>query len=542
MKRQSCLGLLSLMFASRALGADPFAAPPAPSDSFVASSVRYLDGALLRDHGHQADRDRWLGNSRPTPPVPPQADDATFLRRACIDLAGRLPAAEEVRAFLASTAADKRSQATEALLREPGAAEVRFRLLAEAFRVTDQSAGIDWLRKAAADDMPLDEMVKAMMMAEKGTPPARLLEREGDDPFRTACALAETLLGQSLCCAMCHDHPFSTPTQMQCYQFAACFGPQKLPARYLYRDGRPGAKVQPRPLPEPGASYPPGTLEGGPFSRQARAQLAEALAGTSAKRFGLVTALRVWRGLFGTPGAHAHESSGAVEVLPAWSEQLPPHFERSGTSCFAQPLASQPWTDNSFDGNNSCESVRALEEVFQHCHYRMGDLQRILARTEAYGRECMEVENSPSAAWLPAAPQVRRLPAEVIWDALVSRLPPGQSPWRVSALSAQVPEASHPLRLLGRGRREWPDESTRAVSFDLARFMMNGPVVDQAAQASGGLPAHVNLDDLVLSILGRPPTENERAAARRHLGESPVNGAGDLAWALLNTREFMFER
>ena len=50
-------------------------------------------------------------------PPSPVCDDATFLRRVSLDIAGRLPTQAETAAFLASTDTDKRDRAIEVLLR-----------------------------------------------------------------------------------------------------------------------------------------------------------------------------------------------------------------------------------------------------------------------------------------------------------------------------------------------------------------------------------------------------------------------------------------
>src|SRR5262245_56863349 len=47
------------------------------------------------------------------------ADDATFLRRVTLDLAGRIPAAVEVQAFVSSTEADKKTRLVDRLLASP---------------------------------------------------------------------------------------------------------------------------------------------------------------------------------------------------------------------------------------------------------------------------------------------------------------------------------------------------------------------------------------------------------------------------------------
>jgi len=167
----------------------------------------------------------------------------------------------------------------------------------------------------------------------------------------------------------------------------------------------------------------------------------------------------------------------------------------------------------------------ALADVFRHCGYRIGLFQSILARTRAYGRAGVDPGHS---GYMIPAPHIRRLPAEVIWDALSAEK---------SAQLPQVPPLEHPLRMLGRGTREWSDESITPISHELARFMMNSAEM-QLAVAPG--QADRSTEDLFLSILGRYPNSREKAIAQQHRNEAPETAVQDIAWALLNTREFMF--
>src|SRR4051812_27833186 len=81
-------------------------------------------------------------------PVAPVADDYEFVRRVYLDLAGRIPAATETRAFVLDRAADKRVKLIDKLLASPE----YVRALSDAFdimlmeRVGDNPDWSAWLR------------------------------------------------------------------------------------------------------------------------------------------------------------------------------------------------------------------------------------------------------------------------------------------------------------------------------------------------------------------------------------------------------------
>ena len=519
----------------------------AAPDAVEEAAVR-IDAALM------ADREVVRTTYGEVPPLPGKADDAAFLRRACIDLAGRLPHVEEVRAFLSDASPQKRARLTDALVKEPGAAEVRFRMLAEALRVKDEVSGesqapfIAWLRRAAAEDLPFDKLVAAMLQAEgsvKENPAAGFLRRNGKDVFHTSAELTRTLLGVDTYCALCHDHAYNEITQRECWEFAAFFrpaqdAPLKLPKKYLYQNDEPGEELAPHFLVFEGLRVASSPHYLTPRAEQ-RAWLTEWITSADNHRFVTVAALRVWKGLFGMgvfPAVQALDSVPGLTPDHEFNGKLP--VEGYDRSCFTQFNPSGiNWIDLPLHDPTlrSQQSSNALRVAFVRCGFRMGEFQRILARTEAYSRGSHDLSHNWNGTYLVAAPFVRRLPSEVIWDTIVSRLPQDQSEWMISSKMPQVPASSHPLRLFGRGAREWTDESATPLSFELVQFMMNSPLMEQCVSSSH---TSTDVDELFLSTLGRLPTPPEKLKAEQHRNEAPLTADSDIAWALLNTKEFMF--
>lgn len=325
-----------------------------------------------------------------------------------------------------------------------------------------------------------------------------------------------------------------------------------LPRHYLYRDGKPGDVVTPALtyfekdesllLPRPAASHPAAD------PKKIRSRLAQWFIQDNRERMDSMSALRVWSWMFGTP---ALPKADAARIREGSSTPATPQEVQQQLSCASPSSTSilmHDWMREDQGG-----FVTALRQEFQRCDHQIGRFQSIIALTQAYQREAIPPagrEGTLLEGFLPA-PIIRRLPAEVVWDKFISCLPAAkQTDGRVPA--AQLPQVlspAHPLRILGRGSREWADESLPALSHGVARLMIASPIVEEATAADSDLIAsarsvanpEAQVEQLFLDTLGRAPLESERGISLARLRESPTTALPDLAWALLNTREFLFQ-
>jgi hypothetical protein len=104
---------------------------------------------------------------------------------------------------------------------------------------------------------------------------------------------------------------------------------------------------------------------------------------------------------------------------------------------------------------------------------------------------------------------------------------------------------NHFLRLFGQSDRLVSDTNTTDGSVPQMLQLMNGPVQEMITSGSSVLASATKekspadqVSSLYLSFLGRKPTPQESTKALAAMKGGL--GLSDLAWVLLNTREFLF--
>ncbi|MDF2374729.1 MAG: DUF1549 domain-containing protein [Verrucomicrobiales bacterium] len=184
----------------------------------AAKEVDRLVNAVLKENG-----------VAPNPPI----DDATFVRRAYLDIAGRIPTIEEAENFHGSTYERKREQLIRDLLESDGHVSHAFNFWADILRINSglgnnarqaEAAYQLWVRDAIEKNMPYDDFVRELIAArgqiwDNGA--VGYYIRDRGMPLDNMSNTVRVFLGTRLECAQCHNHPFDDWTQMDYFHMAA---------------------------------------------------------------------------------------------------------------------------------------------------------------------------------------------------------------------------------------------------------------------------------------------------------------------------------
>ncbi len=492
------------------------------------------------------------------------AADAEFLRRVSLDLIGTIPTYDETVAFLSDPSSDKRSRLIDRLLDDPRyarhQADVWDLLLFTrdpAGSEADRRDGIQaWLQRQFAENTPYDRIVRDILQAEgdsveQGAP--LFLVQYRNRPEDATEAITQKFLGVQLQCARCHDHPYESWTQLDFYGMAAFLARlevvtvgkadnltkyaigEKSTGEILFTgpaaDAEPGQKGEPvkpkflqgDPLDEP--PLPEGFKEISRFDANKKPpapvfsrkdELAEWVTRPDNPYFPRASANRLWAQFFGR---------GLIHPVDNMSESNTP---------------SHP------------ELLQALTGALMEHDFDIKWFIRELCNSQTYQLASAGPSSEPLPEWFQQA-RVRPLSAEELADA-----------WRVATAYDAVEraqgkepkndryrpiEAGYMLNFFGR-----PTSGTGDFQGGLHEhlFLNNGPISRLIATSQGGLhhalttsdlPWDQRVDRLFLSVLNRPPGDDERQRFTEFLSEDE-NAAPErlreAIWALLSCSEFRF--
>ena len=459
-------------------------------------------------------------------------DDATFLRRAHLDIIGTLPTADETRRFLADESSDKRSQLVDSLLKRPEFADFWALKWADLLRVDRQKLGqrdayayYRWIREQFAANRPLDQFARALLTAEGPLDDApaghfyKVVTRPGD----MANAVSQVFLGIRLACAECHHHPFDRWSQTDYYGMSGLFAQVSVRkgalGETLLAEGNPATKH-----PRTGENVPPHALDAEPSkdTGDRRRALAEWFTAPENPWFARNLANRLAAHFLGR---------GVIEPVDDVRATNPP-----GNPALLDALA-RVVTDTRFDLKQFISTLTAS---------RTYQLSATPNDTNA-----QDEQNYSRALF-------KRLPAEVLMDAVcqVTGVPEKFDgvPSGTRAIQLWDSQTQHYfLKLFGRPVRVTACECERNSEASIAQVLhlLNSPnLQSKLSHANGQLarlvasqPDNAKLaDELYLTFFSRMPTAAERQLAVKHLAANPdrQQAVEDYAWSLLNAVEFVF--
>lgn len=469
-----------------------------------------------------------------------QCDDATFIRRASLDLTGTAPVGRDVLDFIDNPSKTKRKDLVARLLSSPKSsvhlANIWSSWLlpeADSPEVQFGRGGLQtWLRSRFAENLRYDRLVSDLLVSTgsiTNSPTAFFVALESK-PEKIAAKTARVFMGLQLDCAECHNHPFDDWKQRDFWGFAAYFSQVSTGGEQMFSPNQaladvsegevklPGTEevIAPKPLVE--------TEQTGLETGTRRQKLTLWLTARENPFLARAAVNRVWAILFGR---------GLIEPIDDMR---------------SIDIASHP------------EILRELSVYFADTGYDLRGLLAMLASTEAYNRANVHSSGQPpeaSYATMACKPLTSTQMAASI-SQVARQLARENDPQAQQALMAQ----------LGKLRG---DASQATLGMVQALVTLHGTAFDEVSSDSSSrlLQAlnapHMNdskrLQWLFLSTLNRNPTKQEEAAFSSVINEATAKAAksetseksetndkqeaktaatwqSDLLWALINSTEF----
>jgi hypothetical protein len=481
-------------------------------------------------------------------PPAPVSDDAEYLRRVYLDLAGRIPRIDEVRDFLADKREGKRTRLVKQLLASPAYAQHASQTL-RAFLVPQASANPRlqhlavsleaWLRQRIRTGRSYDAIVREIMTA-----PLDYHERPADQPGSpitssplafyqandlkaetVAASAARLFLGIKIECAQCHDHPFAQWTRRQFWETAAFFaGVPPLDAsaaRPASSDMRLSLRFR-LAIPDQNTTVVARFLDGvepdcntRPDPRRLFADWATA---PSNPYFARMAANRVWAQLFGI---------GLVDPI----DDFGPHNKPSHPELLDE--LARAFADNGCD------------ERFLIC---------AITRTAAYQRTSRADHASQEAPRLFACMNVKGLSAEQLFDSLAlatgyrdpvplaarpvfgwePESPRGQFIAKFGGGSHRTDQQASILQALAMMNGKWLARQADPDHGEMLRAVADAPFLDNKGR----------IETLYLATLSRTPRTEELRRLQVYLERGGIandrrKALADVFWTLLNSNEFL---
>lgn len=552
-------------------------------------------------------------------------EDEVFLRRIYLDLAGRIPALDEVQAFLDSKDPNKRIELIDSLLGSPDYVSHTYNFWADTLRLRERPQPnivaepfLAYVKDSIRTNKPYDQWVYEMLTADGKVwenPATGYQLRDDGMPLPYIDNTVRVFLGTQIGCAQCHDHPFDQWSQYQFYELAALTAG----TRTRIQRGDPGyEKSNPANamINEAKNHYDKGRVPGA-FQRMIRAntyrvsevdavlRLPHDYAYSDAKPKSVVKPAVLW----GEIPSKAKKASPRHQFA-AWLTS--PDNEQ-----FSNTIVNRLWQRylgvgmvepiDDFRDENPCVNEPAMNflgKELVRSGFDLRDLTRIILYSRTYQRMASDYDVTSGEPYYFPGPTIRRMSAEQVWDSMLTLAVRNPMPFQrpganelapyidvdfanltfqqaktqsesfaktyfmsaynrelnkhsyqgnILCRASELPSpqrADHFLRQFGQSDRETIDGSEKEATVPQILAMFNGPITHVMLERGSAIVDDVlaiedtrdRIDAIFMSVLARRPASRDRVTAAKELSRTPNDnvGYGNIIWALLNTREFLF--
>jgi len=574
--------------------------------------------------------------------------DPQFVRRAYLEIAGRIPSFDETTRFLESTAKSKRADLIDELLESPDYVSHFYNFWADILRLAERPQKdlffepyLDWVKRSIAANVPYDRWVHEMLTADGKVwenPATGYQLRDKGMPLPYVDNTVRVFLGTQIGCAQCHDHPFDKWTQHEFYELAAFTSGTRMRLAGMSPGKKSGLSKE-----EAKATAREARKANAESLRQVREITQEVQARVKAKKAdnGLrffvnanLTSVNHHDAKLLLPHDYKYDDAkplGAVAPQVLWGKiptsaagldgrgKFAAWLTARDNRQFARTIANRLWRKvmgvglvepvDDFREDNPASNPELLEhltDLVLALDFDLREYVRVLVSTDAYQRRAVLHDPTASEPFHFAGPALKRMTAEQLWDSILTLVArnewafqrptapayaqlanidltapgmsyekvekaydtfndtyginryrvrlqkqygyQGQVLVRASELPAPLP-LGHFLRQFGQSDRESIEGARTVATVPQILAMFNGPITHSMLERGSVIYDEVMehdprqaVDVIFLAILAHRPSAEDRSFAVQEIrsAESPAAGCGNLIWALLNTREFIF--
>ena len=480
--------------------------------------------------------------------------DEQFIRRLSLDLSGTIPTPVQVKAFVDSTSPNKRKDLVEKMLNSSEysyyfaakwADILRVKRGGQAENMKGTFAFHGWIRDAIKSDMPYDQFAREILTAtgdESETPPTYWY-KSLTNPEQYVDDTSQVFLGLRMACAQCHHHPYEKWSQDDYWGMASFFG-----------------KIGRKKLAIPGQS-------GNNNANQKLVVYTTKTGSVTNKRSGKVADYKA----LGEKAMVMEEDDDPRVKLVDWMVDGKNQF-------FPKAIANRYWAHFFSRGivdplddmrvtnpPSNPELLDALAGDLVKNGFSLKQLIRSIVNSRTYQLSAVPNDFNKQDKQNYARYYPKRLSAEVLFDAvcLITDSPAGFGGLPTDQLAPKraimLPDegyTSYFLDVFGRPQRISACECERVSEANLAQalhLLNSDEIQNKLARPNGRAdaiakdprPDAEKIDDIFLWAFSRKPTPQQKESALGHLTKHTMNkklAYENIIWALLNTKEFMFNQ